>query len=164
MVTDIEILHNEMSQFPVDVEAAIRKIGISFSKENMTDGRSGCIEFENGKFSITVNENEGNQRQRFTAAHELSHYFLHRNMLEIVGGLNRHQDSLYDGHAKTNLSAPFSPSHEVEANKLAANILMPKAAIQEHYDVAADNASEVALLFNVSLAAMNIRLQSLGLK
>lgn len=164
MVSDIEILQSEMSQFPVDVESAINRIGIAFSKEKMGDGKSGCIKFSDGRFSITINENEGNQRQRFTAAHELAHYFLHRGMLEKVGGLNRHQDSLYGAHAKDNPADPFLSSHEVEANKLAANILMPKTAVHERYDADDNNVLELAKIFNVSRAAMNIRLQSLGLK
>jgi Zn-dependent peptidase ImmA (M78 family) len=164
MANELEILKAGMSSSPVDVEGIIRKLGITYRNEPMANGESGFIEHENGDFTITVDSTEGRQRQRFTAAHELAHYLLHREKLVQVGGLSRHSDSLYDGFADGNPPQPFSPSHEVEANRLAAQILMPKEAVTSAYNSRFDNVDEVAMKFGVSMQAMSIRLKTLGLR
>jgi Zn-dependent peptidase ImmA (M78 family) len=83
-------------------------------------------------------------------------------MLSERGALSRHNDSLFDG--ERNPFQPFSERHEVEANNLAAEILMPKEAISAAYDPIADNVAELAMRFGVSRRAMEIRLKILGLR
>ncbi len=164
MAREVEIVKRYMSQPPVNVAQIIRDLGIRFRNQPMGHGKSGFIEHQDGQFTITVNSTEGSQRQRFTAAHELAHYLLHREMLVKKGGLARHDDSLFDAFAPENPAQPFSPSHEVEANKLAAEIIMPKEAVSENYVSEFDNLDVVSEMFGVSQAAMAIRLKTLGLR
>jgi len=42
---------------------------------------SGLILFSDGKYKIYINSQCGENRKRFTLAHELGHYFLHREYL-----------------------------------------------------------------------------------
>ena len=164
MARELEIVQRYMAQPPVNVVQIIRDLGIRFRSQPMRDGKSGYIEHEDGQFTITVNSSEGSQRQRFTAAHELAHYLLHRDLLVERGGLARHDDSLFGEFASNNPAQPFRPSHEVEANKLAAQIIMPKEAVSENYVPDFDNVEVVSELFGVSEAAMAIRLRTLGLR
>ena len=74
-----------MSNLPVNVEQVIEDLGIQYFNEPMDKGQSGAIELKDGKYTIRVNSLEPRQRQRFTAAHELAHYLLHREMLVKQG-------------------------------------------------------------------------------
>ena len=164
MARELEIVQRYMGQPPVNVAQIIRDLGIRFQNRPMEHGKSGYIEHEDGQFTITVNSSEGAQRQRFTAAHELAYYLLHREMLIQCRGLARHDDSLFDGFAPDNPAQPFRPTHEVQANKLAAQIIMPKQTVAEKYIPESDNLEHVSELFGVSQAAMAIRLKTLGLR
>lgn len=164
MAHELDVVQRAMRTPPADVEGVIRELGIAFQNKPMPEDQSGCIEYNSGRFTITVNAAEDRQRQRFTAAHELAHYLLHRDMLVEIGGWSRHTDSLFDDHASNNPPQPFEPAHEVQANKLAAEILMPRSTMATEYDPKTDNVDEVAQLFQVSAAAMKVRLKSLGLR
>ena len=163
MAGELEILTDAMSNLPVNVEQVIEDLGIKYFNEPMDKGQSGATELKDGKYTIRVNSLEARQRQRFTAAHELAHYLLHREMLVKQGRLARHADSLYDEHAQKNVAVPFNPHHEVEANKLAAEIIMPRQEIERLYDPTKDNFEEVAKQLGVSRSALVIRLKILGL-
>ncbi len=162
MIRELEILKRGMEEAPVNVARIIRDLGIQYSVEPMAPEQSGYIQHSGGQYRITVNSNESSQRQRFTAAHELAHYLLHRDMLAERGALSRHNDTLFDGI--DNPYPPFRSSHEVEANRLAAEIIMPKDAVSAAYSRPADNVQEVADKFGVSRRAMEIRLKILGLR
>ncbi|MEJ1173130.1 ImmA/IrrE family metallo-endopeptidase [Agrobacterium sp. CMT1] len=104
-----------------------------------------------GNYLIKVNRNDSARRQRFTVAHELAHYFLHRD--QIGGGIE--DDVLY--------RSKLSDAREAQANRLAADILMPEKLVDEWIDKARalkveDVLGFLADKFNVSEAAMKIRL------
>lgn len=107
-----------------------------------------------GSFLIKVNKNDSARRQRFTVAHELAHYLLHRD--QIGGGIE--DDVLY--------RSKLSDAREAQANRLAADLLMPDRLVNEWISKAQALQVEnivgfLADKFNVSEAAMKIRL---GLK
>jgi len=126
----------------------------------MPPDSSGRIDYEEPFCTITVNADEGPQRRRFTAAHELGHYLLHRDLLDG----KQHLDRLYSQGGHDNPYGPLSPSHEVQANKFAADLLMPAGPLRVKYNAGTDNVPELAKLCGVSLTAMQIRLRSLGIR
>ncbi|MCT8266784.1 MULTISPECIES: ImmA/IrrE family metallo-endopeptidase [Afifella] len=155
---DLEILKHHMAHPPVQPKDIIEGLGVRFVTEDMENGASGCIQkYRDGGYRISVNAAEGPQRRRFTAAHELAHYLLHRDLLDERG----HLDRLYGG-AAANPSAPLSPLHEVQANKLAAQILMPAPQIRARVGGGKPDVEALASEFDVSPAAMRIRLKTLG--
>ena len=124
---------------------------IEFTNENI----SGVISKKDNKTTILVNENESYNRQRFTVAHELGHYFLHMNEDKTYEELYR------DGR---------STLEEVEANKLGAELLMPsEKVINKFNEIIALKKSEKEIishlsdLFKVSEEAMGYKLMNLGL-
>jgi Zn-dependent peptidase ImmA (M78 family) len=146
---------------PVQVFDLIKKLGVEFRLEDMPRGQSGKIFIEDGHYVIAVNENDSKQRRRFSAAHELGHYLLHRDLL----GERGHLDRLYDEYANRNPHDPFSFQHEVQANSFAAEILMPENTIKRirrEHPLTEGRLRELANKFDVSPAAMKIRLESLG--
>jgi Zn-dependent peptidase ImmA (M78 family) len=151
-------------QGPVDVRAIISALGIEYDEKTLPSGASGQITYQDGSFQIVVNAADVEARKRFTAAHELAHFMLHRDLLEKRGKLNRHTDILFGDNAQNNPPAPFSPSHEVQANRYAAELLMPAARVRASWNKAEDNVEQLAKKLGVSLKAMKVRLKNLGLR
>lgn len=161
MATELEILQDYMMDEPVDLPAIFSDLGIEFSEEVIPE--SGYIECKDGQFKVVVNSTEGKQRRRFTAAHELAHYLMHRDLLCAGNRMNRHTDRLFGEGAKHNREQPFSHKHEVQANRLAAQIIMPAGRIINLW-AEGHRLDALAERFDVSKAAMQVRLDSLGLK
>lgn len=160
--SEISIVSKHLAKAPVDLEAIFDELGIEFERLWMDDGASGSITRQGDKFTIAVNGLESQTRQRFTAAHELAHYLMHRDLMHTNGGrMNRHTDKLY-GDPDSNPASPFTRQHEIEANRIAAQIVMPAQLVRTRFAVCQD-AGKLASEFGVSKAAMEIRLKTLGL-
>jgi len=144
--------------------AIIRELGLKYDERPLPHDLSGWIEYDGDGYRIVVNAKEGPQRRRFTAAHELAHYLMHRDMLDNGTTLHRHTDALFGAAAQANKIEPFSPSHEVQANRFAAELLMPAKLVRAGYDATADNVADLARQFKVSKLAMKIRLANLGMR
>ena len=160
--SELDIVQDYMNDEPVQPEKIIRALGVEYSEVALPTGESGRIEYSDGQFQVVVNANESAQRKRFTAAHELAHYLMHRDLLAQHGRMHRHVDCLFGGDACHDRSTPLMPRHEAQANKLAARIIMPASRIRHHFDQG-ESAMQLAHRFGVSVAAMEIRLKTLGL-
>jgi Zn-dependent peptidase ImmA (M78 family) len=105
--------------------------------------------------TIYLNVDESAERQVFTIAHELGHYFLNHKPDEY--GVYRRQNS-YEG---------IKHDNEREADCFAANLLMPETMIREELKkypfLKAESASVLSLRFGVSSSAMTNRLKNLGI-
>ncbi|MEB5931597.1 ImmA/IrrE family metallo-endopeptidase [Pseudomonas mosselii] len=106
-------------KFPVPVGLIAKELGIKVLKSTMPGSISGEIREANGMVTIKVNRHDTKERQRFTIAHEIAHFLLHRERL--VGGIT--DDVLYRSRLSDDL--------EREANRLGADIIMPTSLIDE---------------------------------
>ena len=95
-----------------------------------------------------MNTNHPAVRQRFTLAHELGHAVLHHG--------SKHIDY------RRNFSAPDDP-REVEANKFAAELLMPEGEFRGVWASRYADRARVAAYFGVSEDAAKYRAANLGL-
>lgn len=153
-----KIFERYLSQRPVKLGDLARELGVDAIKvSNMRTGISGQISKEDNKYVIRVNRNESRERQRFTIAHELSHYLLHRHII----------DSSPNGITDNVLYRSGEPERiEYEANRLAADIVMPMDLIKKELDnefrglVSDATIESLADRFGVSKAAMEIRLST----
>lgn len=138
------------SRAPVDVKQIAATLGLQiFELDNMPPGASGKLypdPSSQSGFSIGVNKADSFTRKRFTIAHEIAHFLLHRN--EVSYGVL--DDTLYR-------SEHLSGEQETEANKFAADILMPLPLLRSMAQ-RLRNVEELAKLFGVSVQAMSIRL------
>jgi len=101
------------------------------------------------EYDISMHPN----RQRFTLAHELGHYFL--------GHLDDGNIHFRDPAQNFNLDN-YDP-YESEANKFAANLLMPKEKIDFLlHDMKMTTIEGIAQALQVSPAAITYRLKNLG--
>jgi hypothetical protein len=111
---------------------------------------SGAARWSKGRWTILVNRNETWGRQRFSMAHEFKH---------VIDGPVA--DTLYrsdDPATRTFLA-------ERAADTFAACLLMPRALVKRaYYDEGIHDARQLARLFQVSVAAMRIRIEQLRLE
>ena len=147
-----EVLDEVTASAPADVAGAVAKLGVKVFTAKLAEKVSGVLVrdpsygSESG-FVIFVDEDEPAVRQRFTAAHELGHFVLHR---ESVGHKNEDNYLLR--------SEGMSNRQEAEANKFAASLLMPFDLIEEAMKSGITTPKDLAKHFKVSEIAMSIRL------
>ncbi len=151
------ILHKYLSDYPVKLGQLARELGVAIKVSSLRLGISGQITNEDGKYIIRVNRHEARERQRFTIAHELSHFLLHRTII----------DNSKDGITDTVLYRSGEPERiEYQANRLAADIVMPLNLIERQLEeefggiVTEETIEGLASDFEVSKAAMEIRLST----
>jgi predicted transcriptional regulator len=141
-----------MQQPPIDVAACARSVGLPIYAMNLPDGVSGMLVRHDPRagdsgFVCYVDSSEPSVRQRFTAAHELGHFSLHRHLIGET-----HQDNYLlraDG---------FTSAQERQANAFAADLLMPRLLIGEAMVQGYASVEDLAARFGVSKIAMSIRL------
>jgi predicted transcriptional regulator len=140
----------DRSEPPVQVIPLANALGIEVYKAPWPKTVSGKIQKDAERggpsgYAIYVNASHSETRRRFTIAHEIAHYVLHE---ELIG------DGLFDDAL---YRSGLTNREEVAANKLAADILMPRRLLKE-FAFAGDDVEALAHQFNVSEQAMAIRL------
>lgn len=146
--TPLDILHKYYKSAPVDVHGIAKDLGINVLYAQLGDNISGAIKKDemfggSSGYLILVNQAHHPNRQRFTIAHELAHYILHKDFI----GDGVKDDALYRG----GLSNVF----EKQADKLAADILMPRRLVKELIDKS-QNVEIAAQQLQVSKQALEI--------
>lgn len=142
-----------LNEYPVRLGELAKKLGVRVLLSTLPRGISGQIGQEDGVFVIRVNRHEAKHRQRFTLAHEISHYLLHREMIVRSGGWSEN----------VLLRSGQPASVEFEANRLASDLIIPTNLLErelENYSnpVTGEAVEELAKKFGVSTAAMEIKL------
>lgn len=161
MENELNVVARHARTAPVDLDGMFEQLGIEFCQEHIRTGESGWIERDGERYRVVVNADEPEARRRFTAAHELAHYLLHRDLMDHGARMNRHTDRLF-GDTESEGESLFNRHHEVQANRLAAQIVMPASLVRQKH-AAGLGAAEMAAAFVVSKPAMEIRLKTLGL-
>lgn len=146
-------------KLPVDIESIIRGAGIELVTSNDLDPEiAGMIEnLGEDRYRITVNKSDHYFRRRFTMAHELGHYVLHKNEIGSGTDDNRKYRSTERGLYYNTM---IKQSHEDEANRFASLVLMPGSFIRQHIDVANPHLNDwrkLSGLFQASPAALKLR-------
>ncbi len=112
---------------------------------------------------IWCNANEGVQwppRRRFTIAHELGHWVMHREGQQSLF-CRRAVIAPEDGDFEAaRAKRPELPAIEREANAFAAELLMPASAIAHHYRNTTTDFDKLCSMFGASGAAMSRRLRA----
>lgn len=147
-----ELIEAAHTNLPVKLSTLAARLGVRMVASTLPAGISGELRRTgDGSWAISINRHDSSRRQRFTAAHELAHFLLHRD--HIGAGIT--DDALY--------RSGLSDAREAEANRLAAEILMPLHLVQKRLlalgGIATDDVvAALAVDFGVSDIAMRIRL------
>lgn len=143
-----------LREYPVRLGEVAKRLGVKVLLSTLPRGTSGQIGQEDGEFVIRINRHEAKHRQRFTLAHELAHYLLHRDKIVAEGGWS--ENVLLRSGQPANI--------EYEANRLASDLVIPSdqlsAATAEYIGpLTSEMIDDLARRFGVSTAAMEIKLQ-----
>ena len=151
------LLKLKVQSLPIPVEKIASQFGITIQRGDLGD-KSGLLVREKTKVLIGVNSTQSRTRQRFTIAHELGHFFLHR-------GISRHIDDDKLVNFRSVISEQATNVEEIEANFFAANLLMPKLYILEENiaEILEDQSKLIKLAkkYNVSPQAMTLRISKI---
>ena len=147
------LVAHDMLKLPVDLIKIASDNNIDVYYRTLPNGVSGAIKYdeEEKKFKILIEKNESRNRQRFTLAHELAHYFLMKDSLEMNQEI--HIDTCYRKEKN---------STESDVDYLAGALLMDKTLLERAYQIT-PSVKQLAQLFGVSESAMTVRLMKLGL-
>lgn len=138
---------------PLDVYALTAALGIKLLCIPMKGDVSGSLNLSENKkdWMMTINALHHPNRQRFTIAHELAHFALHRSQqVEFVD-----QNFFRNGN---------SNSMEAEANRFAGELLMPEELFRKYVGVFDGDLEALAQHFKVSTLAIRVRAKNLGMK
>ncbi|TGK87957.1 ImmA/IrrE family metallo-endopeptidase [Leptospira bourretii] len=156
-----------LQKLPIAIEKIIGKKGIDLHVTELPSDISGILNVENKEYSIFVQESHHEHRQRFTMAHELGHFLIHHPETTHIDRKS---------YFRSPLSSTALDREEIEANRFAAAILMPKEMVMQEVkrfietygediiDTEEENnplITSLATKFKVSPAAMMLRLQNL---
>lgn len=149
-----ETIEAHQLEAPVRLATVAQALGLRLRGATLPAGISGEIRPDPesaGGFLVRVNKHDSPRRQRFTVAHEIAHFLLHRG--QIGQGIT--DDVLY--------RSGMSDFREAQANRLAADILMPQPLVDQWLRTAEmlgvdDVVGYLADRFDVSEASMRIKL------
>lgn len=151
--SQLDIIQHHSKEAPVNIVGIANDFGITIKADNLSSQVSGVIKKDgvvNGipKYTIIVNQNDNPYRQRFTIAHELAHFILHKFFI----GDGIQEDALY--------RSGLSDAMERQANRLAADILMPENLVKKLMFEHNNDVSVVAKKLEVSKEALRILVSS----
>jgi Zn-dependent peptidase ImmA (M78 family) len=140
-------------RLPVNPIRIAKSLGIKVFNAALDEEVSGALVKKEGSDpSILLNVEDSRNRKRFTCAHEVGHFVRRSEEPEKYEYMDYRDPR----------SSTGSIEEERFANSFAANLLMPKAAVEAlHADGMPD--FRMALQFGVSREAMRNRLDNLGL-
>lgn len=143
MAPDVVLKELGVLALPIPVEDLIVGLGIAVQDVEADATISGAAEFDVDARTATiwVNRRESVVRQRFTLAHELGHIMLH------PPGRQYRDETLSD-----------SSHMETEANRFAAELLMPAETVRQLALQSELSTRALARAFGVSVPALTIRL------
>lgn len=152
----MEIAARFLDRAPVPLPEMAAALGLTVNMEaHLPPGISGQImrirHPAGDRYQIDVNGQDSAGRRRFTLAHEIAHFLLHREFLD--GELT--DDRMYRSR--------LGDAMERQANRLAAQLLMPGNLVRVAWNAGGRNVASLARAFDVSAQAMEIRLRELGL-
>jgi Zn-dependent peptidase ImmA (M78 family) len=146
---------------PVSVEKVAGLLSLHVRFEPFEGDLSGCVVRKGNSTVIGVNSLDHENRQRFTIAHEIGHFLLHKGEQVFV-----------DHGFRINLRSPETSKaaspEEIEANYFAAELLMPQRFLLEELEgkeLDIENEElvlDLAKRFKVSPQALGYRLANLG--
>lgn len=148
----LDILKNTdmLNMVPVDLNKIANYLDIKLIEGSFIEqGISGGLINDRGRYVAITKRSDIYTRKRFTIAHEIGHYILHRDKIGKT-----HMDTILfrSDNEKTEI--------EEEADFFAASLLMERNALKK-LNKEIKSKSILANIFNVSQQALEIRLKEI---
>ena len=155
---------HDVTAAPVPVEEIAGSLGARVRYSPLDEELSGMIYIKGNAPIIGVNSQHHPNRQRFTIAHEIAHLELHRD--SIINQV--HVDRKFSVLMRNAKSATGTERMEIEANRFAAELLMPSFLLAEMlkkkgFDIDDEKPLEgLARKFHVSKQALEFRIRNMN--
>jgi Zn-dependent peptidase ImmA (M78 family) len=142
---------------PVDLARLLRRRGFVLSLERNWPDQL-CARYRPRQRRIEVNAKHLEVRRRFSIAHELGHFFLGHEQIDVEHGIRE----IFGDEEE---SYQVAGDREKEANAFATELLMPKRWVTQHGDgLSTDELTEfIRINCDVSRAAAWYRIMELKL-
>lgn len=144
----LELLRQHDSAVDVGLIADLPRIEVKVEPDLGLGGISGFSQWSRGRWLVVVNRDDSQTRRRFTLSHEFKHVIDHPFVKEIynrAGATQEEQDR----------------TAEQICDYFAACLLMPRNWLKRAWASGIQSPVALAAKFNVSEAAMTIRLREL---
>lgn len=145
----LELSGIDVTPVPSEIISRLPRMAIEYNFD-MPDGASGASDWDSATktWVVTINGRHVDTRQRFTLLHEYKHIVDHgRPPLQI------NPDQRHFG----------LPPVEYVADYFAGCVLVPKGLLKRAWGQGTQSAGTLAVLFDVSQRAMEVRLEQVGL-
>ena len=145
---------------PIPVDNIAQSLGARLSYSPFDGDLAGMLIREGDDTVIGVNSLHHINRQRFTIAHECGHLVLHK-------GKDVYIDRSFRVNWRDQVSAQATDPEEIEANRFAAELLMPYQMLLDdlvEYDIDIEDErdlKELAQKYQVSVQALTHRISNL---
>lgn len=146
----------------VPVEKIAKELGAQVIEQESDDDHSGMIYLSNSGVIIGVNKNHSENRKRFTIAHEIGHMVMHAHLLAGEIHIDKGFGVRFNRDKRSSLGEDLL---EIQANKFAAELLMPSIMIKKdikdlYIDISADDEhiKSLARKYKVSSQAMSFKI------
>jgi len=150
---------------PVDVKSVAKQLRLKITYADLGPDVSGLLISKGDATAIAIQASDSPNRQRFTIAHEIGHFYLRH---QFDPGEHVHVDHGHLITPRNSRSSTGEDLKEIEANQFAACLLMPSKLLLASIKALRTTSlrdSHVTLLaseFEVSEQSMTIRLSTLG--
>ncbi|HGZ7313006.1 TPA: ImmA/IrrE family metallo-endopeptidase [Vibrio parahaemolyticus] len=135
---------NGVETTPLDLPSLCHVLGIGIRYVPLGNNISGKLHHDGSRWLINVNSLHHPRRQRFTIAHELGHYFLHRDSQDSYEDATFHRGKNYT-------------KKELEADNFAGALLMPKDEFKNFVRRTSNKIDDIAEYFGTSGVAIKKR-------
>lgn len=155
---------------PVPVDKIAKGLGAQLRFSPLDKELAGMIYVSENMPIIGVNSLQHPNRQRFTIAHEIGHLELHRDLISGKVHVDKGFPVELAGLNRDANSALGTETIEIEANRFAAELLMPTAFLIQAlagkpFDIDDEGPiDELARKFRVSRQALEYRIRSLTIQ
>lgn len=158
-----QVLRDFSCSLGADILDLAGKLGVDVEFRDLPLDEFGFLEefadvVGGAKFRVVVNSALSPATQKFTVAHELGHFVLHRGSSDLNFRLaRRHRER--DKYEYSDAERP----EEFEADAFATNLLMPAHLVRKAVASGVDTIKSLSLRFGVSERAMERRVHELGI-
>lgn len=161
--SDLAIINDVKDDEFVDVDALAAALGLGLELHPYRKDLCGTLQRFGDRWVIGVNSANTFTRRRFTTAHEIGHYVMHRDLVaKRVGIPGVGDDRRY---RQPEIAALANPNvlvqHERQANWMAVSILMGEAKMRRLMGEGL-SAEQIAPLIGCSEETTRIRVQGLS--
>jgi Zn-dependent peptidase ImmA (M78 family) len=166
---DRSALRDFCSDLGGDIAQLAVKLGLVIERKDMYPDQSGYIEYDQScgsasGYKIVVNGKQSIERQKFTVAHELGHYVLHRESDHFKSKQNLSIAQIFafpSGHRSNDMwdNREYPDWMESEANKFAATVLLPTHLLKRTDEFQSGEPAALARRLNLSVGFVSRRFE-----